>query len=43
MYAQMDMAKAVTAAVHKHVCLIDFMLTKGEAHTDQGQDSFAER
>ncbi len=43
MCARMDKPRAVTAAAHKLARLIYTMLTKGEEHTDQGQDYFEER
>jgi hypothetical protein len=43
MRARMDKAKAVTAAAHKLARLIYAMLTRGQEHTDQGQDYFEER
>lgn len=39
----MDKAKAVTAAAHKLARLFYAMLTRGQEHTDQGQDYFEER
>ena len=39
----MDKPKAVTAAAHKLARLIYTMLTKGEEHTDQGQESYEQR
>ncbi|MBN8488554.1 MAG: hypothetical protein J0M20_12635 [Burkholderiales bacterium] len=39
----MDKPKAVTAAARKLARLIYTLLTKGEEHTDQGQDYFEER
>ena len=41
--SRMDKPKAVTAAAHKLARLIYTMLTKGEEHTDQGQDYYEER
>ena len=38
----MDKAKAVAAAAHKIARLIYRMLTKGEEHTDKGQDYYDE-
>ena len=41
--SRMDKPKAVTAAAHKLARMVYTMLTKGEQHTDQGQDYFEER
>ena len=39
----MDKSKAVTAAAHKLARLIYTMLTKGEEHTNNGQNYYEER
>jgi transposase len=38
-----DKPKAVTAAAHKLARLVYVMLTRGEEHTDRGQQCFEER
>lgn len=41
--ARMDRPKAITATAHKLARLVYFMLTKGQAYTDAGQQYYEER
>lgn len=38
--ARMDKPKAITAAAHKLARMVYFMLTRGEAFVDQGQQRY---
>jgi transposase len=39
----MDKPKAITASAHKLARLVYFMLTKGQAFVEAGQDEYEER
>ena len=41
--ARMDRAKAITATAHKLARLVYFMLTRGQAYVDSGQQHYEER
>ncbi len=41
--ARMDRAKAITATAHKLARLVYFMLTRGQAYVDAGQQQYEER
>jgi len=41
--ARMDRAKAITATAHKLARLVYFMLTRGQAYVDSGQQNYEER
>ena len=41
--ARMDRPKAITATAHKLARLVYFMLTKGQAYTDAGQQYYEDR
>ena len=41
--ARMDRPKAITATAHKLARLVYFMLTKGQAYADQGQQYYEDR